>query len=60
MQDLDTIYHRLRNAKLTLQPSKCTFVAREALYLGHIVDKQFIRSTDTSIAAVVDYPLLLD
>lgn len=54
--DLQRVFQRQTNAGLTLQPSKCTLVAREVLYLEHIIGEHWIKPTETGIVAVVDYP----
>jgi transposase InsO family protein len=40
---LQDIFDRIRNAKFKLKKSKCDFVKKEILYLGHTISKEGIR-----------------
>ena len=46
-----------QKAGLRLSPRKCTFFAKEIIYLGHILDQHGIRPTDTYIEAVSKWKL---
>ena len=40
LDNLRTIFVRIRNANLKLNRKKCTFIQREVEYLGHIVSEK--------------------
>ena len=37
LNHLEQVFNRLRDANLTLKPSKCEFAMKDAKYLGHII-----------------------
>jgi hypothetical protein len=37
LNHLEQVFNRLRDANLTLKPSKCEFAMKEVKYLGHII-----------------------
>ncbi|CAC5410503.1 Retrovirus-related Pol polyprotein from transposon 297,Retrovirus-related Pol polyprotein from transposon 17.6 [Mytilus coruscus] len=43
LSHLEQVFTRLRDANLTLKPSKCMFAAKEVKYLGHIISKESIK-----------------
>lgn len=46
----------LRQNNLKLQPSKCQFLQREIMYLGHIISDEGIKPDPTKISAVLKIP----
>ena len=57
MHRLKEIFQRLKDANLTLKPSKCHFFQKEVEFLGHIVNAEGIHTDPKKIAAVRDWPL---
>ena len=54
--NLRAIFDRLRNANLTLKPSKCIFGHERIKFLGHIVSSKGIEPMDDKCQAVRDFP----
>jgi len=52
LQHLGAVLFRLREVNLKLNPSKCCFVARSIVFLGHVVNKEGIRPDPGKIDAV--------
>lgn len=52
-QRLITVLQRLDDAGLTVQKSKCDFFKDEISYLGHIVDKNGIRTSPEKVNAIL-------
>ena len=48
--------HRLREANLTLQPTKCKFLNKEVAYLGHIITEEGVKPDQNKIQAIQKYP----
>jgi len=49
-------FRRLRNAHLRLNPDKCRFCFDQLRYLGHIIDREGIRTDPEKISAVANWP----
>ena len=47
---------RLRKANLQLQPDKCEFLKTEVTYLGHVINKDGVRSNPEKLDAVKHFP----
>ena len=58
IQNLQTIFSRLREVNLKLSPRKCTFFQRQLKFLGHIVSKKRI-ATDPENTNVSEVRILL-
>ena len=56
LNHLDQVFEKLREANLTLKPSKCKFATDRVLYLGHYLSQQGIEVNDRKIEAVKSYP----
>ena len=56
---LGTVFQKLREAGLKLQPSKCELFKTSLLYLGHIVSEDGIRIDPEKIEAVLQWPVPL-
>ena len=55
MNRLAQVFNRLRNARLKLKASKCTFFENETLYLGHLVSSEGVKCDPSKIQAVKDW-----
>jgi len=53
---LSETFRRLRAARLRLNPEKCRFCVDQLKYLGHIVDREGIRTDPEKVSAVADWP----
>jgi len=53
---LTETFRRLRNAQLRLNPDKCKFCVDKLKYLGHIIDREGIRTDPEKVSAVADWP----
>ena len=56
LRRLETVFTRLRDIGLKLNPEKCRFGAREVHYLGHVVSGGGVATDPDKIAAVNDWP----
>ena len=56
IQNLRTVFDRLREANLRMHPGKCTFGAKEILFLGHRFSADGYGMNDEKIKIVRDYP----
>lgn len=57
IQNLRTVFDRLRATNMKIQLDKSEFLRKEVLYLGHTITKQGLRPNDDKIEAVLNYPL---
>lgn len=55
-QNLMSVFDRLRNVKLKLNPTKCKFLQKEILYLGHIVSGNGILPDSEKTKVLENYP----
>lgn len=55
---LTQVFSRLKNANLTLKPTKCHFGVPKIKYLGHVLSKQGIQVDEDKIEIVKKYPIL--
>jgi hypothetical protein len=56
MHRLETVFQRLRWAKLKLKPSKCSLLQRKVDFLGHTVSQEGVAMQESKIQAVIDWP----
>ena len=56
LKRLETVFTRLRQIGLKLNPEKCRFGARNVNYLGHIISEEGIATDPGKISAVNDWP----
>ena len=56
-EKFNKLMDRLSAANLKLQPVKCEFFRPEVAYLGHIIDKEGVRSDPKKIEAVKNLPI---
>jgi hypothetical protein len=50
------VFQRFRQHNLKLQPSKCQFLRKECLYLGHIITENGIKPDPSKIQCVTNFP----
>lgn len=55
--NLTSIFQRLRDFKLKLQPDKCEFLSRDVCYLGHVITEQGVKPNPEKIKAVTEFPI---
>lgn len=56
LQRLTFVLDALHQVNLRIKPDKCFFGFSEVLYLGHVVNKNGIKSDPPKLFAVADYP----
>ncbi|BHF81006.1 hypothetical protein SprV_0702413500 [Sparganum proliferum] len=56
MEHLATVFDRLQQFGVVLNPSKCVFGVPSLEFLGHLVDSHGIRPLPSKIAAIRDFP----
>ena len=56
-RNLIDIFERLRKVNLKLNPTKCQFLKKELLYLGHIVSAQGVLPDPEKIKVLLEYPV---
>ncbi|CAK1603215.1 unnamed protein product [Parnassius mnemosyne] len=56
IDNLSSVFHRLRNYNLKLQPDKCEFLRREVAYLGHQITKDGVKPNPEKVKAVTQFP----
>nr|VZI00474.1 unnamed protein product [Spirometra erinaceieuropaei] len=56
MEHLTTVFDRLKQFGVVLNPFKCVFGVPSLEFLGHLVDSQGIRPLPSKIAAIRDFP----
>lgn len=56
MQHLDMVFNKLREANLTLKPSKCQFAVKEVQYLGYIITTDGVKTDPGKTKAVNSFP----
>ncbi|CAC5403244.1 Retrovirus-related Pol polyprotein from transposon gypsy,Retrovirus-related Pol polyprotein from transposon 297,Retrovirus-related Pol polyprotein from transposon 17.6,Transposon Ty3-I Gag-Pol polyprotein,Transposon Ty3-G Gag-Pol polyprotein,Retrovirus-related Pol polyprotein from transposon opus,Retrovirus-related Pol polyprotein from transposon 412 [Mytilus coruscus] len=52
LRHLEQVFSRLRDANLTLKPTKCEFAVKEVKYLGHILSKHGVQVDPSKTDAV--------
>ena len=55
-QHLRQVFHRLSEHGIIINPSKCRFGVSELEFLGHTVNSQGVRPSDTKVKAITDFP----
>nr|VZI45204.1 unnamed protein product [Spirometra erinaceieuropaei] len=56
MEHLATVFDRLQQFSLVLNPSKCVLGVSSLEFLGHLVDSHGIRPLPSKVAAIRDFP----
>ncbi len=57
LQHLDTVFFKLREVNLKLNPNKCCFAARSITFLGHVVSHEGTKPDLGKVDAVVHFPV---
>jgi len=52
----EVVFQRIRDAKLKLKPSKCSFFRREVSFLGFVVSAAGIETQSEKVKCVVEWP----
>ena len=60
LDQLRDVFTRLKNAGLTLKPSKCHLLQMEVRYLGHVVSGKGIQTDPEKVRSVFDWPIPLN
>lgn len=56
-KNLMTVFQRLRQVNLKLNPHKCNFLKKEILYLGHVVTGEGILPDPDKVKVMKEYPV---
>jgi hypothetical protein len=56
LANLNSVFGRLREAGLKLQPRKCNFLRHEVSYLGHVVSDKGVTADPAKIERVASWP----
>ena len=56
LANLSSVFNRLRDAKLTLKPSKCMFGREKIKFLGHVVSAKGIEPMNEKCKAIQEFP----
>lgn len=54
--DIKSVFTKLQNANLKIQPSKCSFLRKEIDFLGHIVTQEGVKPNPLKIQTIKDFP----
>ena len=57
IKHLDEVFQRLRDAKLTLKPSKCKFGVDKIMFLGHILSENGVQVDPSKTEKVKNFPI---
>ena len=57
LSHFSTVFTRLRKARLTAKPSKCTLGATTCTYLGHVVGNGAVCTEPSKLQAVANFPV---
>ena len=57
LRNLREVFERVRGAGLKLKPSKCELFRKEIAYLGHIINKDGLKTDPKKIEAVKNWPI---
>jgi len=53
---LEQVFDRLRVHKLKLQPQKCSFLRKEVIYLGHVINENGVSPDPSKLKCIREYP----
>ena len=57
LKDLSLVFQRLRQAGLTLEPSKCHFAVKQLKFLGHVISKNGVEVDPEKTRIVSEFPV---
>ena len=57
LDNLQLVFHRLKEAGLKLKPYKCTICCKQVSYLGHIISAEGITNDPTKTEKVAQWPV---
>ena len=57
IQNLDSVFQRLRESGLKLKPSKCSFFQKSVQYLGHVISRDGVATDPEKTAKVATWPV---
>ena len=57
LRHITDVFHRLREAGLTVKPKKCQFAMSTCIYLGHVVGNGEVRPDSSKVEAVKTFPI---
>lgn len=57
LQDLTQVFTKLRDAGLTLQPSKCHFAVKQLKFLGHVISRHGVEVDSEKTKVVSQFPV---
>lgn len=60
MLHLESVLQRLDNAKLKLNPLKCTFAVDSLNFIGHTISSEGIKTSPDKVAVIKTYPVPVD
>ena len=56
LSNLRKVFERVREAGLTLKPTKCVFFQIEVFYLGHLISREGVSTDPAKIDKVARWP----
>lgn len=57
LEHLNLVFAQLRQAKLTLKPSKCNFATDQVHYLGHVLSSGGVQVDKAKVEAIKSFPV---
>ena len=57
IQNLESVFQRLRESGLKLKPSKCSFFQKKVHYLGHVISRDGVATDPGKTAKVTTWPV---
>lgn len=57
LRDIAQVFSKLREAGLTLQPSKCHFAVKQLKFLGHVISRHGVEVDPEKTKAVNEFPV---
>ena len=57
LKDLSLVFQKLRQAGLTLEPSKCHFTVKQLKFLGHVISKNGVEVDPEKTRIVSEFPV---
>ena len=57
LKDLSLVFQKLRQAGLTLEPSKCHFAVKQLKFLGHVISKNGVEVDPEKTRIVSEFPV---